>query len=213
MEKYKATIGVIILVCATIIPSFVQGAGSAVTNLLVQIEWCSQGNYTCHWLYNMGAIIVFVGIAFVIDRIVISRASQPVEFGKPTRENLKHKIGLDAQKLQGQFKLLNKKSSLEDKRAQYGLASNTLDSIHDDLLPHAKLILKDTSIPETIIELRQSFGFLWIRTEGAFLQKQSAKDQIPDLLYRVEVTAKALEEVVSKIDSLLNRLIELCADK
>ena len=146
-----------------------------------------------------------------------SNSNVPPEFYRPTRNDLKHRIGVDIQKFAEQFKAFKYRSKIGDKCAQYTNVSETFKPMYDDLLPHAKLILSDTSIPELIVDLQRQITLCWMRLSDISAEQEqrsgyiTGHEPVPrDLLYRLDVSLKSLDEIIAKIDSLIDQLIELC---
>jgi hypothetical protein len=81
------------------------------------------------------------------------------------------------------------------------------------------MILKNTPIPGCIVDLHKQFGVFWIKVEALYSEYDDKSSYIrghapvpAELTERISDSEKSIDETVKKIDSLVDRLTELCKE-
>lgn len=149
----------------------------------------------------------------------LEEESNQEEIVDPKKKDLAYQIGVDIQRFGDQFHSLKITASRESKRVKYEKASETLQSIYDELRPRANMVLKDTPIPQLITDLHLQFGLHHTKYEGLSFLYQDKDGYIrgkaavpPEIVDRIENETTSLDETTRKIDSLISQLIELCKE-
>jgi hypothetical protein len=93
IKKWRFTSGALGLLIAAIIGTVISEAGSSITALMVQFDWCSAGDHLCylyHWGYFAGILIV---LAITIDLSFTNFPKVAIYFKQPRLRNIKLRPG------------------------------------------------------------------------------------------------------------------------
>lgn len=215
--------------------SWVGRENSAVTRAIFRVGFCRPGNFVCVLLYHFIFLGCAVTAGFLLDAIFFHKTSKTKKLGQaakdipnldtfenmppevydPKPRELKHRINVEAQKLQKQFKSLRLSSRIT-RRAKHQAILKTQKSISDNLLPDANRWLKDTSIPDLISRLNNKLTYHAVSYSSLMAQYEVKNNYrkfsstIPaEIQAEIDDHERRLDQAATDIESMINRLIDL----
>jgi hypothetical protein len=179
-------------------------------------------------IFFFASTVAFCGILYIPNlynmlfrkKALSKKSSIPLTTnGNPKRTELSYQIGIEIQKFHEKFKPFKYNQRLKDRYVEYENVKEAFKPLENELLFQANLTLSNTPIPKSIIDLQREITKCGMRLGDMSSQLEerqgyiNGKEQPPrDLIYRIDVTYQSFDEIINKIDFLIDQIIESCKE-